>query len=117
MKVQLTGTRKFSELLLLTEIQHVAGYEELASQGWVDIVPNKGTFVLLPEKKNSHNKSTVHGIDHVRDYPKRAGFPFQPSLNLASTQEFQAVLMVLMMGVPIYVYILHINFHGGIVLL
>ncbi|WP_338732453.1 PLP-dependent aminotransferase family protein [Mangrovimonas cancribranchiae] len=86
----LPGTRKFSELLSINRNTAVAVYEELASQGWVDIVPNKGTFVLLPEKKTATIKATVHGIDHVRDYPKRAGFPFQPSLNLASTQEFSS---------------------------
>ncbi len=83
----LPGTRTFASLLGVNRNTAVAVYDELASQGWVDIVPNKGTFVLLPEQKTAAIKATANHIEHVRDYPKFVGFPFQASFNLASTQE------------------------------
>ena len=55
----LPGTRVLSQLLKVHRNTAVAIYEELASQGWVEIITNKGTFVLKPEKKNSKNKSNL----------------------------------------------------------
>ena len=47
----LPGTRALGQLLKIHRNTAVAIYEELASQGWVEIIPNKGTFVLEPELK------------------------------------------------------------------
>lgn len=96
----LPGTRKFGELLSINRNTAVAVYEELASQGWVDIIPNKGTFVLMPEQKTATIKATSQGIDKLRDYPNTAGFPFQSSFNLASTQEFSVSNYVINDGQP-----------------
>ena len=46
---KLPGTRVLSQLLKVHRNTAVAIYDELASQGWVDIIANKGTFVLVPE--------------------------------------------------------------------
>ena len=46
---KLPGTRVLSQLLNVHRNTAVAIYDELASQGWVDIIANKGTFVLVPE--------------------------------------------------------------------
>ena len=46
----LPGTRSFSALFHINRNTVVAIYDELASQGWVEIVPNKGTCVLVPEQ-------------------------------------------------------------------
>lgn len=53
----LPGTRVFSQLIQINRNTAVAVYDELASQSWVDIIANKGTFVSAPEQKNSRNKS------------------------------------------------------------
>lgn len=84
---RLPGTRIFSKLFNIHRNTAVAIYEELASQGWVEIIPNKGTFVLIPEQKTAAIKATSHRIDQVNDYSKTTGFPFQPSFHLASTTE------------------------------
>ena len=47
---KLPGTRMLSQLLSVHRNTAVAIYDELASQGWVEIIPNKGTFILEPEK-------------------------------------------------------------------
>ncbi|WP_157207574.1 aminotransferase-like domain-containing protein [Mariniflexile maritimum] len=83
----LPGTRTFSKLFNIHRNTAVAIYDELASQGWVEIIPNKGTFVLVPEQKTATIKATSYHIDQVNAYPKNTGFPFQPSFHLASTTE------------------------------
>ena len=82
---KLPGTRILSGILKIHRNTVVAVYDELASQGWVEIIPNKGTFVLLPEQTTATIKATAQKIDQVYNYSKSTGFPFQPSFNLAST--------------------------------
>jgi GntR family transcriptional regulator/MocR family aminotransferase len=81
----LPGTRVLSQALKIHRNTAVAVYDELASQGWVEILPNKGTFVLVPEQTTAPIKATAQKIDEVYQYPKNTGFPFQTSFNLAST--------------------------------
>ena len=97
----LPGTRKFSTLFNINRNTAVAVYEELASQGWVDIVANKGTFVLKPEKKTATIKGVLQGLDKLKAYPEVAGFPFQSSFNLASTEEFSVSKYVINDGQPV----------------
>lgn len=96
----LPGTRKFGQLFTINRNTAVAVYEELASQGWVEIVPNKGTFVLMPEKKTVAIKGTLQGLEKLKAYPEVAGFPFQSSLNLASTEEYSEEAYVINDGQP-----------------
>jgi len=84
----LPGTRVLSQLLKVHRNTAVAIYEELASQGWVEIIPNKGTFVLEPEQKTAKIKATSQKINEAYIYAKTTGFPFQKSFHLASTVQF-----------------------------
>ena len=84
----LPGTRVLSQLLKIHRNTAVAIYEELASQGWVEIIPNKGTFVLEPEQKTAKIKATSQKINQAYTYAKTTGFPFEKSFHLASTIEF-----------------------------
>ena len=97
---KLPGTRKFGELLGVNRNTVVAVYDELASQGWVDIVANKGTFVLMPEKKTAAIKGATQGLEKLKTYPETAGFSFQSSFNLASTEENSECAYVLNDGQP-----------------
>lgn len=83
----LPGTRVLSALLNVHRNTAVAIYDELASQGWVEIIPNKGTFVLEPEQKIAKIKATSQKINQAYTYSKNTGFPFQKSFNLASTTQ------------------------------
>jgi GntR family transcriptional regulator/MocR family aminotransferase len=83
----LPGTRVLGQLLKIHRNTAVAIYEELASQGWVEIIPNKGTFVLDPTKQTSNIKATSQKIHQAYTYSKTTGFPFQTSFNLASTTQ------------------------------
>jgi len=84
---KLPGTRVFSQLLNIHRNTAVAIYEELASQGWVDIIANRGTFVLVPEASTAKIKATTQHLQQAYAYPKVAGFPFQKSFHLASTAQ------------------------------
>ena len=96
----LPGTRKFGDLFIINRNTAVAVYDELASQGWVDIVANKGTFVLMPERKTAAIKGVLQGVEQLKTYPETAGFPFQSSFNLASTEEFSVSNYVINDGQP-----------------
>ncbi len=84
---KLPGTRTLSHLLNIHRNTAVAIYDELASQGWVDIMANKGTFVLEPEQTTAKIKATGKPMNQAYTYPKEAGFPFQTSFHLASTTQ------------------------------
>ena len=81
----LPGTRVLGELLQVHRNTAVAIYEELASQGWVEIIPNKGTFILEPALKKAKIKAHFQKINQAYTYAKATGFPFQKSFHLAST--------------------------------
>ena len=83
----LPGTRVLSKLLNIHRNTAVAIYEELASQGWVEIIPNKGTFVLDLALKNTKIKAASQKINNAYSYSKTTGFPFQKSFHLASTAQ------------------------------
>lgn len=97
---KLPGTRVLSQLLNIHRNTAVAIYEELASQGWVDIIANKGTFVLVPEESTVKIKATAQHIHQAYTYPKVAGFPFQQSFHLASTTEETSSKYMLSDGKP-----------------
>ncbi|TYA97528.1 GntR family transcriptional regulator, partial [Seonamhaeicola marinus] len=97
----LPGTRTFSNLLKIHRNTAVAVYDELASQGWVEIIPNKGTFVLVPKQNNTPIKAAAQrNIDNAYEYSKTTGFPFQQSLHLASTTEKTNAKFIINDGKP-----------------
>ena len=83
----LPGSRTLSQLLNIHRNTVVAVYDELASQGWVEIIPNKGTFVLVPEQKTAAIKAISYPINQDNEYAKKTGFDFKPSFHLASISE------------------------------
>lgn len=84
----LPGTRIFSQLIQVHRNTAVAVYNELASQGWVEIIANKGTFVLIPEQKTAAIKASSNQKGAVYNSAETTGFHLETSFNLASTQEF-----------------------------
>ncbi|GAL88823.1 aminotransferase-like domain-containing protein [Jejuia pallidilutea] len=96
----LPGSRVLSQLLSIHRNTVVAVYDELASQGWVEIIPNKGTFVLMPEQITAAIKAPTQGIDKVYAYSKTTGFPFQSSFHLAPTLQNTAAKYSINDGKP-----------------
>ena len=81
----LPGTRVLGQLLKVHRNTAVAIYEELTAQGWVEIIPNKGTFVLELALKTAKIKAPSQKINQAYTASKTTGFPFQKSFHLAST--------------------------------
>ena len=79
---KLPGTRVLSDILNIHRNTSVAIYDELASQGWVEIIANKGTFVLVPEQKRANIKARFTPIGNVNNYSKTTGFPFQSAFHV-----------------------------------
>ncbi|AUC85907.1 GntR family transcriptional regulator [Polaribacter sp. ALD11] len=96
----LPGTRVLGQILKIHRNTAVAIYEELASQGWVEIIPNKGTFVLEPEQKSSKIKVPSQKINQAYTTAKTTGFPFQKSFHLASTSQLTAAKYTINDGKP-----------------
>ena len=72
-KTKLPGSRTLSDLLEVHRKTIVACYEELMLQGWIEAIPQKGTFVHsnLPELNQQHfvNESKTSSKNNT-------GFPF-----------------------------------------
>ena len=96
----LPGSRTLSQLVNIHRNTVVAVYEELASQGWVEIIPNKGTFVIVPEQKTVAIKAISYPTNQENKYSKKTGFDFKPSFHLASTFETKATKYTLNDGQP-----------------
>ena len=96
----LPGTRTFKELFQIHRNTAVAVYDELASQGWVEIIANKGTFILDPKPKKTALKAQSNKIGDVHHYPKHTGFPFETSFLLSSTNEYSETKYSLNDGQP-----------------
>ena len=96
----LPGTRALGQLLKIHRNTAVAIYEELASQGWVEIIPNKGTFVLEPELKITKIKAPSQKINEAYKNAKTTGFPFQKSFHLASTAQLTTAKYTVNDGKP-----------------
>lgn len=96
----LPGTRLLSKLLKVHRNTAVAIYNELASQGWVEIIPNKGTFVLETPRKSIKMKGSSEKINEVYAYANTTGFPFQKSFHLASTEQKSQAKFVINDGKP-----------------
>lgn len=97
---KLPGTRTLSDLLNIHRNTAVAIYDELASQGWVDIIANKGTFVLVPEQTTAKIKATGKSMNQAYTYSNKAGFPFQSSFHLASTLQETTAKYIINDGKP-----------------
>ena len=96
----LPGTRVLGQLLKVHRNTAVAIYDELASQGWVEIIPNKGTFVLDPEQEKAKIKATSQKINQAYTPAITTGFPFQKSFHLASTIQLTKAKYAINEGKP-----------------
>ena len=84
----LPGTRIVAATIGIHRKTAVAVYEELAAQGWVNSIPNKGTFIVAPE--NNTKIKAIHQHNKSETFSKETGFPFEASFNLAPSEtEFE----------------------------
>lgn len=77
----LPGTRIVAATIGIHRKTAVAVYEELAAQGWVNSIPNKGTFIVSPE--NNTKVKAIHQQNKSDIFSNKTGFPFEASFNLS----------------------------------
>ena len=72
----------------------IAVYQELNAQGWVNLVPNKGTFVVTLKPEKVRNKAGIH------HYPSQTGFDFEKLTLLDNPFEYTRCKHVFTDGTP-----------------
>jgi len=73
--LKLPGSRPLAAILKIHRKTILAAFDELMAQGWIEMIPRKGTFIVndLPDIKPKKLK----GDDLIEGYPKTTGFTFQ----------------------------------------
>lgn len=75
---KLPGTRSMAAILDEHRKTVVSAYDELDAQGWVEVIPNRGTFVL-GEKKTKGIRFSAITQNQLAQYPKETGYSFEKS--------------------------------------
>lgn len=83
---KLFGTRQLSLILNLHRNTIVNSFQELEAQGWIEIVPNKGSYVLS-QFAQKFQKTTIPTQFSINSYPKKTGFNFEQSILLDNPYE------------------------------
>ncbi|WP_175621619.1 aminotransferase-like domain-containing protein [Chryseobacterium schmidteae] len=97
--IKLPGTRALSIILQVHRNTIVAAYDELFAQGWVESLPNKGTFVI---GKNQEKPFQIQDFEknNLEHYPKSTGFSFKTSNILDNPFEYSDCEYIFNDGVP-----------------
>lgn len=97
--IKLPGTRALSIILQVHRNTIVAAYDELFAQGWVESLPNKGTFVI---GKNQEKPFQIQDFEKnkLEHYPKSTGFSFKTSNILDNPFEYSNCEYIFNDGVP-----------------
>ncbi|WP_404985466.1 PLP-dependent aminotransferase family protein [Chryseobacterium sp. M5] len=97
--IKLPGTRALSIILNVHRNTIVAAYDELFAQGWVESLPNKGTFVI---GKNQEKPFQIKDFEknNLEHYPKSTGFSFKTSNILDNPFEYSDCEYIFNDGVP-----------------
>ncbi|WP_313361088.1 PLP-dependent aminotransferase family protein [Empedobacter sp.] len=83
---KLLGTRLLSEILTLHRNTIVNSFQELEAQGWIEIIPNKGSYVLS-HSSQKFQKTIVPKQFSINLYPDKTGFQFEESILLDNPYE------------------------------
>lgn len=95
---KLPGTRILCKTLEINRNTLIKSFEDLHAQGWIEIIPNKGTFILSNQKSR---KSKVENQKSVEKIPKLiSGFSFQKSTILENPIEKSEILLQFNEGLP-----------------
>lgn len=96
---KLPGTRILSKILEVHRNTIVSVYEELFAQGWVESIPNKGTFII---GKNQNKPIELKHFEkkQLENYPKSTGFSFKTSNILDNPFEHSDCEYIFNDGIP-----------------
>lgn len=91
---KLPGTREFAQLVNVNRNTAVKVFEELASQGWLEILPNKGTFI------RTNNKNKYFKINETITIGSKYEISFESKTHLISPYEVTSTGINLTDGQP-----------------
>ncbi len=98
---KLPGSRSMGDIFNLHRKTVIAAYDELAAQGWIEIIPNKGA-VVLPSNKRQLKKQAYSHLVALSGYPENTGYSFSSSNLLDKISEESDCLLQLNDGQPDY---------------
>lgn len=96
---KLPGTRSMAAILGEHRKTVVSAYDELDAQGWVEVAPNRGTFVL-GEKKTKGIRFSAITQNQLAQYPKETGYSFEKSALLDNPFDHTNCELVFNDGTP-----------------
>jgi GntR family transcriptional regulator/MocR family aminotransferase len=82
---KLPGTRQLCKVLGINRNTLIKAFEDLESQGWIEILPNKGTFIL--SKPNKANRAEKPLLPQQKADGSATGFSFTTSNLLENPTE------------------------------
>ena len=82
---KLPGTRILCKVLAINRNTLIKAFEDLESQGWIKILPNKGTFILSQQKQKSADDTAFQKTKKASDISR--GFTFKRSAILENPTE------------------------------
>ncbi len=95
---KLPGTRILCIIFKINRNTLIKSFEDLHAQGWIEIIPNKGTFILSNHKSQ---KPKAQNQKLVEKTPKlNSGFSFQKSTILEDPIEKSEILLQFNEGLP-----------------
>ena len=84
--LKLPGSREMAELLHINRMTMVAAYDELQAQGWIEMLPRKGTFIkkdlpiLSPKKIGAAQHPFIIPAKPLFSFDERKIIPVSPVL-------------------------------------
>lgn len=95
---KLPGTRNLSVLLKVHRKTIISAFDELEAQGWIEIMPNIGAFVLSNDTSLSfHDKFKSKA---VYSYPSSVGYSFKENILLDTTDHSFKDILSFTDGLP-----------------
>jgi GntR family transcriptional regulator/MocR family aminotransferase len=82
---KLPGTRILCKLLAVNRNTLIKAFQDLESQGWIETLPNKGTFILSQHKQK--NQSQFIAFKDQNTSKANSGFTFKRSTILENPKE------------------------------
>ncbi|MBF4491223.1 PLP-dependent aminotransferase family protein [Flavobacterium sp. JLP] len=93
---KLPGTRVLCKLLSVNRNTLIKAFHDLELQGWIEILPNKGTFILSEKKQKNKTETAVS--QNLSNH--NAGFTFKQSAILENPSELSALPFQFNDGLP-----------------
>lgn len=97
---KLPGTRILCKTLEINRNTLIKSFEDLHAQGWIEIIPNKGTFILSNQKSQKSEEKNLKSKIVNRQSSIYSGFSFQKSTILENPIEKNSIPLQFNEGLP-----------------